>query len=80
MKFLSKAEREDINKRVAHLTDRLTLEEDDVDLTAIVERSIPVFEKLVAELRKADVKDEAKQWLDKTEALVKHAREMAANT
>jgi hypothetical protein len=76
-KFLSKAEREDINKGVAHLTDHLTLDEDDVDLSAIVERSITVFEKLVAELRKADAKNEATQWLDKTEALVKHAKEKA---
>ena len=40
----------------------------------IVERSMPVFERLSSELRKADTKEEAKQWLDKTDAL-KQARE-----
>ena len=41
----------------------------------IVERSMPVFERLSSELRKADTKEEAKQWLDKTDALLKQARE-----
>src|SRR5262245_35029418 len=30
----------------------------------IVERSMPVFERLSSELRKADTKEEAKQWLE----------------
>ena len=36
---------------------------------------MPVFERLSSELRKADTKEEAKQWLDKTDALLKQARE-----
>jgi hypothetical protein len=31
----------------------------------IVERSMPGFERLSSELRKADTKEEAKQWLEK---------------
>lgn len=38
---------------------------------------MPVFERLSSELRKADVKREAAQWLDNTDALLKHARVQA---
>jgi hypothetical protein len=76
--FLTPTERDDINKGAAHLTERLTLNPDsEFDLQAIVERSIPVFERLSSELRKADVKREAEQWLDKTDALLKHACDQA---
>jgi hypothetical protein len=76
--FLTSSERNDINKGVAHLTEKLTLDPDsEVGLEIIVERSMPVFERLASELRKADTKGEAKQWLDKTDALLKHAREQA---
>jgi hypothetical protein len=74
-KFLSTDERENINKGVAHLTDKFALDEDsEVNLDGILERSIPVFERLVAELRKSDASNEAKHWLDQTETLIKHAQ------
>lgn len=74
-KFLSKEERDNISKGAAHLTEQLTLDQDsEVDLLAIVERSIPLFEQLVAELRKIDTAGEAKDWLDKTEALIGQAK------
>lgn len=42
--FLSKDERSNVSKGAAHLTGRLTLEDDsEVDLEDILERSIPVF-------------------------------------
>ena len=73
--FLTLAERDDINKGAAHLTERLTLDIDsEFDLQYLVERSMPVFERLSSELRKADTKGEAKHWLDKTDALLKLAR------
>jgi hypothetical protein len=73
--FLTQTERDDINKGAAHLTDRLTLDPDsEFDLQAIIERSMPVFERLSSELRKADVKREAGRWLDKTDGLLKLAR------
>lgn len=76
--FLTQSERIDINKGAAHLTEKLTLDpESEVGLQQIVGRSMPVFERLVCELRKGDTKEEAKYWLDKTEALLKHAREQA---
>lgn len=71
-KFLSTTERENINKGVAHLTEQLTLDPDsEVELQAILERSIPVFSRLASALRKADTGKEATQWLDKTDALIK---------
>lgn len=70
--FLTSGERADISKGVAHLTDRLSLDQDsEVDLIAIIKRSMPILPRLAAELRKADNKQEAKQWLDKTDALIK---------
>jgi hypothetical protein len=77
-RFLTTTERTDINKRAAHLTEKLTLEDEtEGDLQHIVERSRPIFERLIAELRKADTKGEAKQWLDKTEALQRYAKQEA---
>jgi hypothetical protein len=74
LRFLTFAERGDINKRAAHLTEKLTLEDEtEGDLRHIVERSRPIFARLSAELRKADAKGEAKQWSDKTDALLKYA-------
>lgn len=79
--FLTPIERVNINKGAAHLTEKLTLDPDtEVDLQEIVQRSMPVFERLSAELRKADAKKEAKQWLDKTGALLKYAHEQAERT
>jgi hypothetical protein len=76
--FLTPTERVGINKGAAHLTEKLTLDPDtEVDLQAIVARSRPVFERLSATLRKADAKGEVKHWLDKTDALLKYAREEA---
>jgi hypothetical protein len=76
--FLTQTERDYINKGAAHLTERLTLDSDsEFDLQAIIERSMLVFERLSSELRKADVKREAVQWLDRTDALLKHARDQA---
>lgn len=76
--FLTLTERDDINKGAAHLTERLTLDIDsEFDLQYLVERSMPAFERLSSELRKADTKGEAKHWLDKTDALLKLARKQA---
>jgi hypothetical protein len=51
--FLTADERNDINKGVAHLTDKLTLDPDsEVELDAIIKRSTDVLSRLVAELRK----------------------------
>lgn len=76
--FLTPTERADINKGAAHLTEKLTLEaETELDLRAIVDRSRPVFERLLAALRKADAKGEVGQWLDKTDALLKYVHKEA---
>lgn len=76
--LLTPTERVSINKSAAHLTERLTLDPDtEVDLQSIVERSMPVFERISAALRKTDSKGEVRQWLDKTDALLKLAREEA---
>jgi hypothetical protein len=72
--LLTKDEREKVNKGVAHLTEQLTLDpESEVDLQAILKRSLPVLSRLAAKLRDADTKKEATHWLDKTEKLIKHA-------
>ena len=77
-RFLSVEERETINKGVAHLTEKLSLDRDsEGDLEAILQRSIPVLERLVAELRNADTAKEAEQWLAQTEKLIKGARQLA---
>src|SRR6202007_2419758 len=61
--FLTKEEREKINKGVAHLTENLSLEADsEVDLHHILKRSIPVLTRLVVELRKLDSAQEATYW------------------
>lgn len=73
-KFLSSTERENINKQVAHLTESLSLDPDsEVDLQAILKRSMPVLSRLVSALRKADASKEAVQWLDRTDALIGRA-------
>ncbi len=70
--FLQDAEREDINKCVVHLTERLSLDLDsEVDLQNIINRSIPVFLNLVAEFRKVDTQQGAADWLNRTEVLIK---------
>lgn len=73
--FLAKVEeREKINKGVAHLTEELSFDADnEVDLHAILKRSIPVLSRLVAELRKLDIEQEATASLDRTEDLIKRA-------
>lgn len=69
--FLTSTEREAINKGVAHLTERLSLDPDsEVALHEIVIRSIPAFSCLVRELRKNDTAHEATKWLDRTEELI----------
>lgn len=74
-KFLTKDEREMINKGVAHLTESLTLEdESEVDLQQILKRSIPVLTRLAAELRKLDTAQEATQWLDRTDKLIERGK------
>jgi hypothetical protein len=71
-KFLSTDERNDINKGVAHLTEHLSPDPDsEVDLDIIFKRSLPVFSRLVARLRAADVAKEATHWLDETDELIK---------
>lgn len=73
-RLLSEAERVKINKGVAHLTDKLTLDPDgEVDLQEMLDRSLPVLTRLVAELRTADATKEATHWLDQTDALIKRA-------
>jgi hypothetical protein len=63
------------NKEAPHLTERLALDHDsEVDLKAIVNRSLPVFTRFVAELRNADAAHEATHWLDKTTALIARAQ------
>jgi hypothetical protein len=77
-KFLSSDERNNINKGAAHLTEQLTLDPDsEVDLQEIVKRSLPVFSRLAAALRKFDTRKEAVHWLDKTDALIERAKQHA---
>ncbi len=76
--FLTTAERTSINKGAAHLTDRLFLDPDsELELDEILKRSMPVFARLVTELRKADTAKEATQWLEKTDALLRRVEENA---
>lgn len=61
-------EREQINKCAAHLTTKLSLEQDfEVILREILSRSLPVFQRLIAALRKADTDGSATHYLDKAE-------------
>jgi hypothetical protein len=77
--FLTTDERESINKGVAHLTEKLTLDPDsEVELDAILRRSTDVLSRLMAELRKSDTKNEAKQWLDQTDQLIERTRQLRA--
>lgn len=70
--FLTSDEREMINKGVAHLTDKLSPDPDsEVDLQAIINRSMPILTNLAAALRKADTNNEAVSWLDRTDALIR---------
>jgi hypothetical protein len=74
-KFLTSDERDNINKGVAHLTERLSLDPDsEIELQEILKRSMPVLSRLVSELRKADADQEAAYWLDRTDALIEHAK------
>jgi hypothetical protein len=74
--FLTSTERVNINKGAAHLTEKLTLDPDsEVDLQEIINRSLPVFVRLVAALRKIDAAKWAAQSLDKTDTLLKFAQE-----
>jgi hypothetical protein len=76
--FLSTDERESINKGVAHLTEKLTLDPDsEVELDSILKRSLPAMSRLVAELRKKAANNEGKDWLDKTERVIKNAEQIA---
>ncbi|GMG82567.1 hypothetical protein LNKW23_17800 [Paralimibaculum aggregatum] len=69
--FLTKAERTNINKGAAHLTQWLMLDADsEVDLAEIVIRSVPTFTRLTAELRANDDAGEAARWLDGTDELL----------
>jgi hypothetical protein len=78
-KFLSSDEREEINKGAAHLTEQLTLDPDsEVELQAILKRSIPAISRLIAELRKIDPRKEAAYWLDRTDVLIERARQSPA--
>jgi hypothetical protein len=77
--LLTADERENVNKGVAHLTDKLTLDPDsEVALDTILKRSTDVLARLVAELRKTDAKNEAKQWLDDTDELIERIRQLQA--
>jgi hypothetical protein len=70
-KFLSTDERDNVNKGAAHLTEKLTLDADsEVDLQAIIKRSLGALSRLVAALRKLDDRKEAAYWLDRTKALI----------
>jgi hypothetical protein len=78
-KFLSAEERGDINKGVAHLTEKLTLDpESELELSDILERSTPVLSRLVAKLRECDEKKEATQWLDRTDKLIEDIKKLQA--
>jgi hypothetical protein len=75
--FLDAADRTNINKGVAHLTEMLTLDADsEVDLVRIIRDSIPIFEKLIFELKRVDVNNEAGYWLDNTGKLVQRVKEL----
>lgn len=78
-RLLTNDERATISKQVAHLTDRLTLDDyTEFDLDGLLTRSIPVFSRLSATLRKADTSGEATHWLDKTDALIKRENDELA--
>jgi hypothetical protein len=80
-RLLVEAERTDINKGVAHLTERLSLDPDsEVDLQKIIKRSIPVFSRLSAALRVADAENEAGQWLDRTDSLIERRAKPVRST
>jgi hypothetical protein len=69
--FLTTTEREKINKQAAHLTERLTLDADtEVNLHEILTRSMPVFTRLVSDLRQADTSQKTAHALDKTDVLI----------
>ncbi|MEM8750760.1 MAG: hypothetical protein AAGF28_10685 [Pseudomonadota bacterium] len=72
--FLKSTERTNISKGVAHLTERLHLDPDsEVDLQEIVKRSIPVFSRLIVQLRTVDHDQEAADKIDRTQSLIKRA-------
>lgn len=76
--LLTKDERDNVNKGVAHLTEKLTPDPDsEVELQTILTRSTPVISRLVVSLRAADTKKEATLWLDKTDELIKRATKIS---
>ncbi|HRI76204.1 MAG TPA: hypothetical protein PLX33_04355 [Alphaproteobacteria bacterium] len=73
--LLLDADRNSINKGVAHLTEHLTAEQDsEVDLLRITSASISIFERLISELKKMDSSGEDKYYISQTEALVERFR------
>ena len=79
-KFLTTDDRNNINKGVAHLTERLTLDPDsEVDLNRVVTQSLPAMSRLVLELRKMNTDRDIVRILDRTEALVTREIGIAAD-
>jgi len=79
-KFLTTEDRNNINKGVAHLTERLTLDPDsEVDLHRILTRSLPAMSRLVVEIRKMNTDQDTVRILDRTEALVVRETGIAAD-
>lgn len=73
--FLIEADRKNINKGVAHLTEKLTADPDsEVDLIRITSDSIPILERLVSELKKLNASGKAKPYIDKTEKLIERIK------
>jgi hypothetical protein len=65
-KFLSTDERDNVNKGAAHLTEKLTLDADsEVDLQAVIKRSLGALSRLVAALRKEAAYAEAKAVIER---------------
>lgn len=69
--FLDPVDRKNISKGVAHMTELLTLDADsEVDLLRIIKDSVPIYERLILELRRVDTNNEADYWLDDTDKLI----------
>lgn len=70
-KLLTTDDRNNINKGVAHLTERLTLDSDsEVDLHRILTQSLPVMSRLIVELRKVNTDQDTVRILERTQDLV----------
>lgn len=79
-KFLTTDERNDINKGVAHLTERLTLDPNsEVDLHRVITRSLPAMSRLLSQLRKINTDQDIVGIIDRTEALVTRETGIAAD-